>query len=381
MTDRIYLSPPDVGAAERDALLAAFDGGWIAPVGPDLDGFEADIASWTGWPGAVALTSGTAALHLAMLVNGVQPRDDVFVSTFTFAATANAVKYCGANPVFIDSDTTSWNMSPELLATALDDAKLRGKLPKAVIVVDLYGQCADYDAIVPQCRELGITVIQDSAESLMATYKGQPSGTQGDCGVFSFNGNKIMTTSGGGMFVSPTTELSDRVRYLSTQARQPVTHYEHTDIGYNYRLSNLLAAVGRAQFARLPAMSARRIEINSLYRTMLADVPGVSFMPVPEWSKWNGWLTCVLFDEPAVRDRVMEALAAENIESRPLWKPMHVQPAFRNAKSVSDGTSLRLFRHGLCLPSGSILTDDQALATCTIATSTIHGGSRSGRCL
>ena len=343
---RVYLSPPDVGPAERDALLAAFDGGWIAPVGPDLDGFEADIAASIGWPGAVALTSGTAALHLALLVNGVEPGDDVFVSTFTFAATANAVLYCGANPVFIDSDSESWNMSPALLAEALEDARKRNRLPKAVIVVDLYGQCADYDVIVPMCRELGVVVIEDAAEALMATYKGRPAGTLGDCGVFSFNGNKIMTTSGGGMFVSPDTEMADRVRYLSTQARQPVAHYEHTDVGYNYRLSNLLAAMGRAQFARLPSMMKRRLQINETYRSALADVPGLSFMPVPDWSSWNGWLTCVTFDDPAARDRAMEALAEEDIESRPLWKPMHLQPIFAEAPAVVDGTSQSLFEHG-----------------------------------
>ena len=364
---RIYLSPPDVGTAERDALLAAFDSGWIAPVGPDLDGFEADVAGAIGWPGAVAVTSGTAALHLAMLVNGVEPGDDVFVSSFTFAATANAVMYCGANPVFIDSDTATWNMSPQLLADALEDARRRNRLPKAVIVVDLYGQCADYDEIAPLCRELGVIVIEDAAESLMATYKDRPAGTLGDCGVFSFNGNKIMTTSGGGMFVSPDEKMADRVRYLSTQARQPVAHYEHTDVGYNYRLSNLLAAVGRAQFARLPDMSARRCEINDLYRLALSEVSGLSFLPVPDGSGWNGWLTCVTFDDPGVRDRVMNALAAEDIESRPLWKPMHLQPIFASAPAFVDGTSQALFEHGLCLPSGSVLTDDDVSRIAKIA--------------
>ncbi len=260
---RVYLSPPDVGELEREALLRAFDSGWIAPVGPELDGFERDIAELTGWPGAVALSSGTAALHLALLVSGVQPGDDVFVSTFTFAATANAVVYCGANPVFIDSETTSWSMSPELLAEALDDAKRRNKLPAAVVVVDLYGQCADYGAIAPMCRELGIPIIEDAAEALGATHLGRPAGTLGDIGLYSFNGNKIVTTSGGGMLITPDEDVAERVRYLSTQARLPAVHYEHEEVGYNYRLSNLLAALGRAQLSRLHEFVDRRLEVNA----------------------------------------------------------------------------------------------------------------------
>ncbi|TVR22117.1 MAG: aminotransferase class I/II-fold pyridoxal phosphate-dependent enzyme [Ilumatobacter sp.] len=353
---RIFLSPPDVGPLEREYLLRAFDEGWIAPVGPDLDAFEAEISALTGWPGAVALASGTAALHLALLEVGVQPGDDVFVSTFTFAATANAVAYCGANPVFIDSDDATWNMSPELLEQALTDAAAAGRLPAAVVVVDLYGQCADYDRIVPLCQRFGVPLVEDAAEALGATYRGRPAGTFGDVGLFSFNGNKIMTTSGGGMFVSPTTETADRVRYLATQARQPAVHYEHTEIGWNYRLSNLLAAIGRAQLERLPAMSARRVEINARYRDAFAGLEGVSFMPIAD-PGWNGWLTCVVFDDPAVRDHVQKTLETADIESRPLWKPMHLQPVFADSACVVDGTSQRLFDHGLCLPSGSVLTD------------------------
>ncbi len=353
---RIYLSPPDVGADEREALLRAFDSGWVAPAGPELDAFEREIAGLVGWPGAVALSSGTAALHLALLSVGVQPGDDVFVSDLTFAASANAVVYAGASPVFIDSDDSSWNMSPTLLAEALADARRRNRLPSAVVVVDLYGQCADYDEIVPQCRELGIPVIEDAAEAMMATYKGRPAGSLADIGVFSFNGNKIMTTSGGGVLLSEDVGIADRVRYLATQARQPAVHYEHTEVGFNYRMSNLLAAMGRAQLSRLPAMSARRLQINDRYRELLSDVP-VEFMPVPSWSGWNGWLTCVLFENREERDRAIAALDAADIESRPLWKPMHLQPVFGDSAAWVSGVSDDLFDRGLCLPSGSGLTD------------------------
>jgi dTDP-4-amino-4,6-dideoxygalactose transaminase len=353
----IHLSPPDVGDDERAALMAAFDGGWIAPVGPELAAFENEISEMIGWPGAVALSSGTAALHLALLSVGVEPGDTVFVSTFTFAATANAVVYCGAEPVFIDSDTTSWNMSPVLLGEALHDAAARGRLPAAVVTVDLYGQCADYDAIAALCMHYGVALVEDAAEALGAQYWDRPAGTLGDVGVFSFNGNKIITTSSGGMLVSPSTDLGDRVRYLSTQARQPVAHYEHTEVGFNYRMSNLLAALGSAQLARLDGIIERKLAINDRYRSGLADT-GVEFMPVPEWSGWNGWLTCVVFPDGMQRDRVMAALTAQEIESRPLWKPMHLQPLFAQNTAVADGTSQDMFERGLCLPSGAQLSTD-----------------------
>ncbi len=354
---RVFLSAPDVGASERAALLRAFDSGWVAPVGPELDAFEAELAAFVGWPGVVAMSSGTAALHLALAVIGVQPGDEVIVSTFTFAATANAVTYLGATPRFVDSDAATWNMSPALLAAELADRAEAGRLPAAVVVVDLYGQCADYDEIAPLCSRYGVPLVEDAAEALGASYKGRAAGTLGDCGIFSFNGNKIMTTSGGGAFVSPDPAIADRVRYLATQARRPAVHYEHTEIGFNYRLSNLLAAMGRAQLERLPAMSARRIAINRFYRDALGDVDGLSFMPIVDG--WNGWLTCVTFADPAARDVVQSALAAVDIESRPLWKPMHLQAVFADAPARVDGTSENLFAHGLCLPSGSALTDAQ----------------------
>ena len=361
---RIFLSAPDVGELERAALLRAFDSGWVAPAGPELDAFETELAAVTGWPGCVAMSSGTAALHLALQLCDVEPGDDVFVSTFTFAASANAIRYCGANPVFIDSERDSWNMSPELLEQALSAAEAGGRLPKAVVIVDLYGQCAKYDELIPICHSYGVKVIEDAAEALLATYRGQPAGTFGDYGLFSFNGNKIMTTSGGGAFVSPDTESADRVRYLSTQARQPAVHYEHTDVGYNYRLSNLLAALGRAQLDRLPQMSARRIEINGLYRSALGSRNEIEFMPVLADTGWNGWLTCVVLPDSNTRDRVMAALDEQDIESRPLWKPMHLQPVFRDADAFVDGTSQDLFERGLCLPSGSGLSDDDIDRVC-----------------
>ncbi len=354
---RIFLSPPDVGPLERQMLLDALDSGWVAPVGPDLTAFEAAICEITGWPGAVALSSGSAALHLALLGVGVGPGDEVLVSTFTFSASANPVRYCGASPVFVDSDDISWNMSPSLLHDELSERRRRNRLPRAVVVVDLYGQCADYDAIVPLCHDLEIPIVEDAAEALLASYRGRPAGTLGDVGVFSFNGNKVMTTSGGGMLVAPSTAVAARARHLATQAREPVPHYEHVDVGYNYRLSNLLAAIGRAQLQRLPAMRDRRLAINAKYRAAFAAVEGITMMPVPEWSAWNGWLTCVLFDDLGAPERVRLALESADIESRPLWKPMHLQPVFSSCAARVDGTSERLFGHGLCLPSGSVMSD------------------------
>jgi dTDP-4-amino-4,6-dideoxygalactose transaminase len=354
---RIWLSQPDVGQSEREALLRAFDSGWIAPTGPEVDGFEHDVARLTRWDGAVALSSGTAALHLALLNMGVKPGDVVLTSTFTFVATANAIRYCGAEPVFVDSDLSSWNMSPELLGTAIDRVVKSGRHPAAVVMVDLYGQCADADAITDVCRPRDIPIIEDAAEALGATYRGRPAGTLGDIGVFSFNGNKIMTTSGGGMLVTPSAETAQHIRFLSTQAREPALHYEHEQVGFNYRMSNLLAAMGRAQLERLPAFISRRRGINLRYREALSDIDGLSFMPHPEWSQWNGWLTCVVFANQVQRDAVMNYLAADDIESRPLWKPMHLQPVNADATAYVDGTSEDLFKRGLCLPSSSALSD------------------------
>ena len=355
---RIFLSAPDVGGAEREALLRAFDSGWVAPAGPELDAFEAELGEATQRAGVVALSSGTAALHLALQTLGVGPGDDVLVSSFTFAASANAIAYTGAQPVFIDSDRVTWNMHPELLEAELAERAAGSVLPAAVVPVDLYGQCADYEAIEQICARFEVPIVEDAAEALGASCRGRAAGSFGRAGVLSFNGNKIVTTSGGGAFVCDDPDLADRVRYLATQARQPVVHYEHTEVGYNYRLSNLLAALGRAQLARLPEISERRCVINARYREALADVAGVEFMPVPAWNVWNGWLTCVTFEDAAVRDRVQAVLESADIESRPLWKPMHLQPVFAGAPARVDGTSEWLFEHGLCLPSGSGMSDD-----------------------
>ena len=358
---RIYLSQPDVGQLEREALLRAFDSGWVAPAGPELVAFEADIAAVTGWPGAVAMSSGSAALHLALHTSGVGPDDRVIVSSFTFAASANAVAYCGAQPVFVDSESTSWNISPQLLADELAEARRLNQLPKAVVVVDLYGQCADYDLIAPQCAELGIPLIEDAAEALGATYRGRPAGTLGDAGVLSFNGNKIMTTSGGGMYLSPDAAMADRVRHLATQARLPTVHYEHTEIGYNYRLSNLLAAVGRVQLRVLPARVSARREVFALYERALEGVSGVSLQPEAPWGVHARWLSCITFDPRLDRvapESTRIALSARGIETRPLWKPMHRQPVYQRAgyRVVGGAVADGLFRDGLCLPSSSSLS-------------------------
>lgn len=357
MTERVHLSAPDVGAAERDALLRAFDSGWIAPVGPELAAFEADLAEQTGWPGTVALSSGTAALHLALLALGVGDGDDVLVPTATFVASANAVRYVGARPCFIDSESTSWNLCPDLLAEELAERARAGRLPAAIIVVDIYGQCADYDRIVPLCATYGIPIVEDAAAALGSSHGGRAAGTLGAIGVFSFNGNKVVTTSGGGALVAPTTDLADRIRRLATQSRVATRHFEHDGVGYNYRLSNLLAALGRAQLGRLGEMIARRRTIEQRYRDGFADLESVTPMPIAAWGTWNGWLSCVTVDEPERRDRIVEALDAADVESRPLWTPMHLQAPYRDAPARLDGTAERLFHHGLCLPSGSGTSD------------------------
>lgn len=355
----ISLSSPDIGTLERDALLAAFDSGWIAPTGPDLDSFEAEMASFTEWPSAVAVSSGTAGLHLALLASGVRAGDPVFVPTFTHVAAVNAISYCGANPMFIDSTLDTWNMSPEVLEMAIRWCLDGDRPPKAVLMTHIYGQCADADALRDVCTKYGLSLIEDATNAVGSTYKGRAAGTLGDLGVFSFATDKIMTTSGGGMVLSPTRDLADRVRYLATQAREPVVHYEHNEIGFNYRMSNLLAAVGRIQLKRLPQMIERRRQINARYVDALSGVSGVRFMPIPEWSGWNGWLTCVLFEDFDIRDRAMRVLAQEGIESSPLWKPMHTQPIYAQATAFLDGTAEYLFDQGLSLPSSSLLSDAQ----------------------
>lgn len=357
MERRIYLSPPDVGEVERKALLRAFDSNWITPLGPEVDAFEAEICEFTGAEAAAALSSGTAALHLALLLAGVGPGDEVWVSTLTFVAPANAVRYVGADLRFIDSERETWNMDPDLLAAELEAAEAAGRLPKAVIAVDLYGQCAQLDRISALCDRYGVVMIEDAAEALGATWRGRAAGTWGRYGVYSFNGNKIMTTGGGGMLVGPAEDM-ERARFLAAQARQPELHYEHTETGFNYRLSNLLAGVGRGQLERLPAMIERRHEINAHYRAALGAIEGVGFMPWDDRGVPNGWLTVMTLGPPLIEAGITPAsvcahLDAEGIEARPAWKPMHRQPVFAGVPIAGGVVADEVFERGLCLPSGS----------------------------
>ncbi len=356
---RIYLSPPEVGETERRMLLEAFDSNWIAPVGPDLDAFEREMAHRAGTSHAVGLTSGTAGLHLALLLLGVGPGDEVLVPSFTFVATASAVTYLGATPVFVDCSADNWTIDPDLVAAALDERSRAGRPPRALVTVDLYGQTADYDALGALCDQYGIPLVEDAAEALGATYHGRPAGSFGQAAVFSFNGNKIITTSGGGMLVSDRAELVDRARFLATQARDPLPHYEHSVLGFNYRLSNLLAALGRAQLLGLDSRIARRRAIDARYREALADAPGIEFMPVLEYGEPNWWLTCLTVDPEAFgadREQIRLALEAEDIESRPTWKPLHLQPVFEGAPTVGGRACAAVFERGLCLPTGSALS-------------------------
>jgi dTDP-4-amino-4,6-dideoxygalactose transaminase len=360
--NRIYLSPPDVGPAERELLLDAFDSGWIAPLGSHVDAFECELAATVGVPHAVALSSGTAALHLGLRILGVGRGDEVITSTLTFAATANAICYQGATPVFIDVSRDTWNLDPDLLEEELSARNRRNDLPAAVVPVDLYGQCADYQRITEICERFGVPVLEDAAEGLGASCGPRRAGAFGDCAAFSFNGNKIITTSGGGMLVSHRRDVVERARHLATQARTPAAHYEHEDIGFNYRMSNLLAAVGRGQLARLEEKVARRRGINRAYRAALDGYTGLSFMPEAPYGRSNGWLTVVTIDAAAFgtdREAVRQHLESRNVESRPVWKPMHMQPVFRSCDVRRGDVAGQLFRDGLCLPSGSSLTDEQ----------------------
>ncbi|MCX5743417.1 MAG: aminotransferase class I/II-fold pyridoxal phosphate-dependent enzyme [Proteobacteria bacterium] len=358
MMPRLYLSPPELAGTELAMVTEALASGWIAPLGPHVDAFEAEMCARVGVPYACATASGTAALHLALLVAGVTAGDDVWTSTLTFAATANAIRYVGARPVFVDSDRASWNMDPGLFVEELARAARTNTLPKAVVVVDLYGQCADLDPIVAACRAHGVTLIEDAAEALGATYRGRPAGSFGELAILSFNGNKIITTSGGGMLIGSRKDWVDRARHLATQAREPARHYEHKDVGYNYRLSNLLAAVGRAQLADLDRRVTARRAINERYRRALGALPGWSFMPEAAFGTCTFWLTCATITPPiagATRDALLDRLAALDIEARPVWNPLHLQPAFAGARTIRGQVAEALFRDGICLPSGSSL--------------------------
>lgn len=340
----------------------AFLSNWIAPVGPDVDAFEREFAAITGAEYAAALSSGTAALHLALLLLGVGPGDDVFVSTFTFAASVNPIVYLGARPVFIDSELESWNMDAGLLADALARQAAIGMLPKAVMVVHIYGQSADMDAVLATCARYDVPVIEDATEALGASYRGRAPGTMGRCGAFSFNGNKIVTTSGGGMLISDDGDFIRHARKLATQARDAAPHYEHSEIGYNYRLSNILAAIGRGQLAVLDDRIRARRRNFAFYQRGLDGLPGIGFQPEAPWGTHTRWLSCITINPElfgADREQVRLVLEAQNIESRPLWKPVHQQPVFAGAETYGGRVSDQLFDTGLCLPSGSALTDEQ----------------------
>lgn len=358
-TKRIFLSPPDVGPSEREALLAAFDSGWIAPLGPQVDAFERIVAERTERRAGAATSSGTAALHLALQLAGVGAGDEVWLSTLTFVASATPIAWLGAEPVFIDSDAATWNLDPELLADALERAAAEDRLPRAVLAVDIYGQCADYARIAPLCERYGVTLIEDAAEALGARHHGRAAGSFGKLGVISFNGNKVVTCSGGGMLVGDDVELIARARWLASQAREAAPHYQHEVAGYNYRLSNILAGLGVAQVARLDELIARRRANFAHYVEALAELPGLSFMPEPDGFASTRWLSTIVL-EPAKfgagPEHIRVALEAVDIEARPLWKPLHLQPLYAGKRSIGGAFSAELFARGLCLPSGSSLS-------------------------
>ena len=358
---RIFLSAPHMSGREQGLIAEAFASNWIAPLGPHVDAFEAEFSQAVGAQHSAALSSGTAAIHLALRLLGVGHGDEVFVSTLTFSASVNPIVYLGAKPVFIDSERLSWNMDPGILAEAVRDRVRRGNPPKAIIVVHLYGQSADLDPILAVCSEHDIPVIEDAAEALGATYQGRAPGTFGRAGVFSFNGNKIITTSGGGMLVSDEPEIIAHARKLATQARDPAPHYEHSEIGFNYRMSNVLAAIGRAQLEVLSERVAARRRNFEFYRSALVDIPGIELQPEAPWGTHTRWLSCITVDDKrfgANREQLRESFEARNIEARPVWKPMHLQPVFADYESFGGAVAEDLFENGLCLPSGSNLTEE-----------------------
>jgi dTDP-4-amino-4,6-dideoxygalactose transaminase len=362
VTFDVLLSPPDAGEVEEQYVLRALRSGWVAPAGPDLEMFEREVASRVGRAHAVALSSGTAALHLALISWGVGPGDVVPVSTLTFAASVNAICYTGATPWFVDSESESGNINPELLDRALRQLRDDGRPVPCVVPVDLLGTCVDHDALTAVAARYDVRILADAAESMGSSRDGRPSASLGDAAVLSFNGNKVMTTSGGGMLVTDDADLARHVRKLSTQAREPVSHFEHTEIGYNYRLSNILAALGRAQLSRLDAMIERRREWRRRYADLVADIPGVRVLGDPTAQQDNAWLTALVIDPdtaPFTARSLHEEFTAAAVETRPLWKPMHQQPVFSKNEGTLDGTSDGLFERGLTLPSGSGMSEGQ----------------------
>ena len=378
MTERLLMSPPDVGALEEQYVVAAIRSGWVAPTGPEVTAFEAEIADIAGVSHAVALSSGTAALHLAMLGVGVRPGDVVVVATMTFVASANAVTYTGAEPFFVDVLPEDGNLDPELLRAAITRIRSEGRRVGAVMSVDLLGKVADYTVIEEICAELDVPLIEDAAESLGASHAGRPAGSFGRVAALSFNGNKVMTTSGGGMLVTDDQALAAQARFLSTQARESVPHYEHRQVGYNYRLSNILAALGRAQLARLDEMISRRRAIRGAYVEALVGAPGVRLFGGADDAGANCWLSALVIDPAVARadaDLVSKALEAANIEARPLWKPMHLQPVFSGVGRLTNGVAESLFRQGVTLPSGSVHGPAQIQRVCDVIVPLLADGA------
>ena len=362
MNKRIFLSSPHMSGNELKYIEKVFESNYIAPLGEYVNKFEDSIKNYTNIENALAVASGTAAIHLALRVLGIGKDDDVLASTFTFIGSVNAILYQGANPVFIDSDDETWNLSPKLLNKYLCECE---KKPKALIVTHLYGMCADIEKIADICRLHGVYLIEDAAESLGAIFKGKHTGTFGDFGIYSFNGNKILTTSGGGMLISHNKDWIEKAKFYSTQAKEPFIHYEHLEYGYNYRMSNVLAAIGVGQMEVIEDRVAKKREIFDWYKECLQDVKEITLMPELEDSRGNRWLTALTF-EKSDYNKIMKALEEVNVESRPLWKPMHMQPLFENSKAITDGTSENLYNKGLCLASSTTMTKDDVIMICDV---------------
>ena len=357
---KIWLSPPHMGGRERELVKEAFDANWIAPVGPHISNFEQELSKLSQNFNIAALSSGTAAIHLALILAGVQKNDNVICSSFTFSASVNPIKYLGANPIFIDSDKESWNMCPELLTKAIKDGIKNNKKPKAIVLVHLYGMPAKLDELIGVASSFEIPLIEDAAEALGSKYKNQQLGTFADFGIYSFNGNKIITTSGGGALVCKNKKLIEKAKFLATQARDVAVHYEHSEVGYNYRMSNVCAAIGVGQLEVLTERVTRKREIFNFYKNELSMIKEITFLEELEPSFSNYWLTTILLYKNSTIDREQLRLHLEkdNIESRPLWKPMHLQPVFKDCKSYVNGISEDLFNRGLCLPSGTAMTTE-----------------------
>jgi len=373
--EKIYLSSPHLGGTEIDYVREAIDTNWVAPLGPNVNGFEAELSKYNSIENTSALSSGTAALHLALILLGVEQDDEVLCSTFTFSATANAIAYQKAIPIFVDSEQDTWNMCPVTLESAIKDRIKKGRKPKALILVHLYGMPSKMDEILALCKEYEIDVIEDSAEALGSSYKGKKMGTFGKLGVYSFNGNKIITTSGGGALVSSDKAMIDKSRFLATQARDDAPHYEHSHVGYNYRMSNIVAGIGRGQLEVLDKHIALRRSHNVWYKELFSAYDFIDVFSEPNEDYFsNHWLSCIVVHPNAkgiTRESIRLALEKDNIECRPLWKPMHQQPVFAHHPAYMNGTSDRLFELGLCLPSGSNLTKEELLRIKTSLTAVL----------